>query len=58
MRIAIIYFEGKEICYIDFDSISQLCNPDGIIMWTRFMVGKEEVGFFVGNYCYNITNVK
>ena len=59
MKTAVIYFEGKDVCYINFDSKTQLTDSQGIVLWTKFNLNNEEVGFFTGEYCYEIIeNVK
>ena len=59
MKTAVIYFEGKEVCFVNHDSMSQLSDSEGIVLCTRFCLKNEEVGFFNGKYCYEIIeNVK
>lgn len=54
MKKANIYYEGKEITSIEFDRSNQLVTSDGLVLWTKFFLKDEEVGYFNGNHSYVI----
>jgi len=59
MKTAVIYFEGKEVCSINFDKSNQLINStDGTVYWTKFFLNEEEVAFFSKDYGYVIKSQK
>lgn len=54
MKKAIVYYEGKEVCSIEFNKSIQLVKDDGIVLWTKFFLDELELGYFNGNHSYVI----